>query len=45
VALLSVPTGDGKIDLREFAEAYPTLIKKSMIKLASKNGKGLGLMV
>jgi hypothetical protein len=39
------PDGSGKIDLAEFAEACPSFIKKSMIKLASKNGKGLGLMV
>jgi len=37
--------GTGKVNIKEFSDACPSFIRKSMIKLASKNGKGLGLMV
>merc|ERR1711990_771198 len=38
------PDGNG-IELAEFSEASPTFVRKSLIKLASRNGKRLGLMV
>jgi len=39
------PSGDGSIEYSEFVDASPTFVRKSLIKLASRNGKRLGLMV
>merc|ERR1712151_245961 len=38
------PDANG-IELQEFVDASPTFVRKSLIKIASRNGKGWGLMV